>query len=355
MTDDDRTDHLGISVVIITLNEEENVADLLDSMECLDYPSDRYEVVVVDASTDSTPTIVQGYPGVRLIRAERTGFASQKNSGIENTVHEIVAFTDADCEVPSDWLHIIDSVMRDGTPAAIGGNAYAPPGATFTELCFAAVGHPGGGAVGLDGNVTLSEGGIDFIAGCNSVYRRSALEDVGLFDPAFDRGGEDVDVSRRLRAAGYRLEYEPALTVYHMPRAGLREYWRWNMRVGETKHRLYHPSLLRVLSQPSFPLWSLLIVFGLVWLAVVKPSALLPALLLGWISYLVFLYLMAKPYPLLLKRHKRIGLPLWACLTIVPLLIYVRQVAMSIGQLRERRKERERKRVDLRASEADTP
>ena len=326
-----------ISIIVITLNEEKNVRDLLDSMAHLDYPSDRYEIVLVDASSDSTPSIVREFPGVRLILTNEIGFATQKNLGLAQTSHPIVAFTDADCTVPPDWLHVIDVAMRDERLAGIGGNAYAPPGATFIELCYASVGHPAGGAVGLDGNVTPTQDGIEFIGGCNSVYRRSVLEHVGGFDTAFDGGGEDVDISRRLKAARHFIDYVPELTVYHMPRTSIAEYWRWNLRVGSTKYNLHEPSLLRLLFEPSFPFWFVVIAGALLWLAFAEPLALLLVVLLGWVAYLAFLYVGAKPYPLLLKRRKRIGLPLWACLTIVPCLIYIRQLAINIGELRERR------------------
>ena len=326
-----------ISIIVITLNEEKNVRDLLDSMLHLDYPSDCYEVVVVDASSDSTPSIVREYPSVRLILTDEIGFATQKNLGLAQTSHPIVACTDADCTIPSDWLHVIDVAMRNEKLAGIGGNAYAPPRATFIELCYASVGHPAGGAVGLDGNVTPTQDGIEFIGGCNSVYRRSVLEDVGGFDTAFDGGGEDVDISRRLKSAGHFIDYVPELTVYHMPRTSIAEYWRWNLRVGSTKYNLHKPSLLRLIFEPSFSLWSVVIMGVLLWLVFMKPLTLLPVALLGWVAYLVFLYVGAKPYPLLLKRRRRIGLPLWACLTIVPFLIYIRQLAINIGEFRERR------------------
>ena len=108
---------------------------------------------------------------------------------------------------------------------------------------------------------------------------------------------------------------------------------------------LYRPSLARLVLDPSFPVWSVLIAAGLVALAFAAPTLVLPVLLLGWAAFIAFIYVGAKPYPLLLRRRKRIGLPLWAILTLVPLLIYVRQVAINVGELREMVRRARRRQV----------
>jgi cellulose synthase/poly-beta-1,6-N-acetylglucosamine synthase-like glycosyltransferase len=329
-----------ISVIVITFNEESNIRECLDSLTALDYPADLYEIIVVDASMDATPRIVEEFPRVRLVRSQK-GFSQQKNAGLRHAAFDIVAFTDADCVIPPDWLRVIDRAFRDERVAAGGGNAFPPPGTGRFGLWTACVGHPAGGALGFDANVERGEGGIAFVPGCNSVFRKAALQDINGFDPHFFEGGEDVDASRRLRKKGYYLDYIPELTVYHKPRATLWGYWKWNIQVGTTKYSLRRPSLGRLVLQPSFPLWSIAALFGIIWLeAKGHPTAALILAATLWSLLIGVLLILAKPFRLLIKRRRKIGVRLVTVMTVIPGLIYLRQVGIDIGQIRKWRQVR---------------
>ena len=282
---------------------------------------------------DSTPCIAEGYKKVRLIRSQK-GLSQQRNVGLRSANFDILACTDADCIVPRDWLKIINQVFRNKGIAAIGGNAFLPPRTSYFGKCVACVGQPAGGAIGFDGNVTRTENGIDFIAGCNSVYRRSVLLDVGGFDRAFDDDAGDVDISRRMKRKGYYIDYVPALTVYHKPRNTLFRYMRWNVRGGLGKFNLKKPSLLQIIFHPSFPLWSILLFLGV--FSIIKiPTLFIATLFLLWLVSIVVPLVATKSYPLLIKRRKRIGVSLFSILMVIPFLIYVRQICMNIGQIKK--------------------
>ena len=322
-----------ISVVVITYNEEKNIRDCLDSLVLQDYPDGRYEIVVVDSSTDSTPDIVASYEKVRLLRAPK-GFSAQKNAGLEATRFDVIAFTDADCVVPPDWLRVIHTAFQDPRVAAIGGNAYPPPDTSRFGRWSSCVGHPAGGAIGFDANVTRGPEGISFVAGCNSSFRKKALLDAGGFDPNFIDGGEDVDLSRRLRKKGYCLDYIPELTVFHKPRPDLLSYLRWNVAVGVTKYNLKRPSLATILLIPGILLCLALL---LIIPPVLLKSALLFLLIPGslWMAFLGLLIIAARPYQLLFRRRRKIGVSWPAVVTVIPTLIAFRQVWISLGQLKK--------------------
>lgn len=328
-----RDEDFPISIIVITFNEKENIRDCLDSLLELDYPADKYEIIVVDSSTDDTPRIICGYEKVRLVRSKK-GFSVQRNRGLKLATFDILAFTDADCIASRDWLKIINQAFKNKKIAAIGGNAYPPPGTGYFGKCVACVGHPAGGAIGLDANVTRTENGVDFIPGCNAIYRKKVLLDVRGFDTSFIDGGEDVDVSRRIKQKGYQIEYIPELTVYHKPRKTLFEYIRWNIRVGITKFNLKRPSLLELIVRPSFPLWSFLLLLGLIFLIRI-PTLFIASLFTLWFLSIVTLLVFAKPYPLLIKRRSRIGVDLFSIVMVIPFLIYVRQICINIGQMKK--------------------
>jgi GT2 family glycosyltransferase len=329
-----------ISVIVITFNEQANIRGCLDSLTALDYPADLYEIIVVDASTDATPGVVGEYPRVKLVRSTK-GFSQQKNAGLRHAAFDIVAFTDADCVIIPDWLRVIDRAFRDKRVAAVGGNAFPPPGTGRFGLWTACVGHPAGGAIGLDANIERGVDGIAFVPGCNSAFRKTALEDINGFDPLFFDGGEDVDASRRLRKKGYYLDYIPELTIYHRPRATLRDYWKWNIQVGATKYSLKRPSLARLIFQPSFPLWLIAAFVAIVWLGTRgHPGEALAFAAALWVIFIGTLLLFAKPFRLLIKRRKEIRVRLVTVVSVIPGLIYLRQVGINIGQIRKWRRVR---------------
>jgi len=322
-----------ISVIIITFNEEDSIRDCLDSLLDLDYPDEKYEIIVVDASTDRTPGIIASFERVRLLRAPK-GFSVQKNEGLKASRGTIVAFTDADCIVPRDWLSVMARAFRDPRVTAVGGNAYPPPGTGRFGKWVASVGHPAGGSIGFDANVSCSPAGIEFVAGCNSGYRKSRLDIIGGFHSEFADGGEDVDLSRRLKEAGYFIDYIPDLTVFHKPRKTMRSYLRWNVQVGITKYNIRRPGPLKIIFQPSFPFWTACLLGSFLAL----PNFPWTQLTLGAVLYTAFLavlWIKARPYPLLVKRRKTIGISLFSILTVVPALIFLRQECINIGQFKK--------------------
>lgn len=323
-----------ISIIVIAFNEEKNIRDCLDSLMRVDYPEDTFEVLVIDASTDSTPEIVAGYKKVKLLKSEK-GFSQQKNKGIIHASFDIVAFTDTDCIIPKRWLKVINSAFQVPRIAAVGGNAFPPSGTGPFGTWVASVGHPAGGSIGFDANVTRRKGGVEFVAGCNSAYRKKALLDVGMFDPRFFDGGEDVDLSRRLKKKGYFIDYIPELTVYHKPRESLLGFIKWNFGVGVTKFNLKRPKLWQIILDPRFPFWSIVLLASLLYFSVKIPLLFPASLLAFWLAFLLVLTIWTRPFPLLLKRRKRIGVSLGAVLTVIPFLVYLRQAGISCGQLKK--------------------
>ncbi|MFQ3598254.1 MAG: glycosyltransferase [Chloroherpetonaceae bacterium] len=102
-----------VSVIVAARNEEKNIARTLDSLVKLDYPHDRFEIIISDgASTDGTPDIVYGYaqrfPFVHLHRADQNrkirGKANAVHQAVERSKGEFIFLTDADCIVQKTWI-----------------------------------------------------------------------------------------------------------------------------------------------------------------------------------------------------------------------------------------------------------
>jgi N-acetylglucosaminyl-diphospho-decaprenol L-rhamnosyltransferase len=75
---------------------------------------------------------------------------------------------------------------------------------------------------------------VDWVSGANMMIRRSAIERVGLFDENFFLYFEEVDLCRRMKAAGFPVYFVPNASVTHLsgattgvgdPRRRLPKYW----------------------------------------------------------------------------------------------------------------------------------
>jgi glycosyltransferase involved in cell wall biosynthesis len=102
-----------ISVIIPSYNSEETIEDCIDSLLNQSY-ADDYEIILVDSSQDRTPELVsRKYPNVKLIHFDKkTDPGTARNTGVQQSRGELIAFIDADCDASTDWLEKIESSHR---------------------------------------------------------------------------------------------------------------------------------------------------------------------------------------------------------------------------------------------------
>ena len=116
-----------VSVVVAAYNASETLEACLQSLQDLDYPN--FEVLVVDdGSQDDTAAIASKFPQFNCIGlGTNRGLSAARNTGIRNASGSIIAFTDADCEVDSNWLHWLVHAFEQNDWAAVGGPNILPP------------------------------------------------------------------------------------------------------------------------------------------------------------------------------------------------------------------------------------
>ena len=116
-----------MSVVICAYNSEQLIARAIQSVLAQTYPTDRYEVLVVDdGSSDGTVDIVRGYP-VRLVRhATNRGLAAARSTGLDHVNGDIYVSFDDDCFVAPDWLLQLAAGYQQPNVAGVGSTIRAP-------------------------------------------------------------------------------------------------------------------------------------------------------------------------------------------------------------------------------------
>lgn len=181
-------------------------------------------LVIDDGSTDLSVQVAGSYPRVTIVRhAHNSGLAAARNTAFRSARFEWVGSLDADCVAEPSWLEKLALHLPDRKIAGVGG--YLLEGVQNSVADRWRSAHmPQQWGENLIKNPK-------FLFGCNNIFKRSAVLDVGGYDETMRTNGEDCDLSRRLRANNWELLYDPAARVTHLRRDSVKSildtYWRW--------------------------------------------------------------------------------------------------------------------------------
>jgi glucosyl-dolichyl phosphate glucuronosyltransferase len=234
------------SILIATFNRAALLDQTLSSIRHLQVRSDRtWEVIVIDNnSTDDTRAVVERHArdfpvDLRYIHEARQGRSSALNTGIAHARGAIVAMTDDDVQVEAQWLDAAyDALDGEDRSIAYAGGPVRPiweaPPPSWLDLSRG----------DLWGTIAIQDhGAAPFVyeqarkvpLGANMAVRRSVFDAAGMFKADLGRsaggtilGQEVPELLQRVRAAGYRGVYVPAMQVHHHIPAGrlTPEYFR---------------------------------------------------------------------------------------------------------------------------------
>ncbi len=217
-----------VSVVVCTHNGASTIRETLDGLLKLDYPA--FEVIVVnDGSTDATSQIAAEYP-FKLINTENQGLSQARNTGIEVSDGEVIAFIDDDAYPDIHWLRFLALGFMEGEYVGVGGPNLPPLGDGWKAAAIANAPGPN--------PVLLSDKVAEHIPGCNMALRKDALREVGGFDPIFRAAGDDVDMCWRLQEQGGTIGFSSAAVVWHHRRNSFHKYWKQQRSYGKAEAML---------------------------------------------------------------------------------------------------------------------
>jgi glycosyltransferase involved in cell wall biosynthesis len=224
----------SLSVVICAYNASSTLEECLRHTCALEYPG--LEIIVVDdGSTDETATIAAAHPRVRVLSIPHAGLSAARNEGYRAATGELVAYLDSDAYPSPQWPYYLALAMN-GARVGAGGGPNLPP--STDPLGAQRVARAPGGPV----HVLVGDDRAEHVPGCNMVFRRKVLEDLGGFDATFVTAGDDVDLCWRLLDRGLEIGFHPGAFVWHHPRASERRYLRqqynygWSESLVETRH-----------------------------------------------------------------------------------------------------------------------
>lgn len=225
-----------VSIIVPVYNDPTGVGETLASLTALDYPTDRYEVIVADNnSTDDTRRVVErvadAHRNVSLVveRARQSSYAA-RNRGIGASTGELLAFVDADMHVDPDWLsRVVAELDRSGADyMGCAVELYSPNGAPTLADRFDA-------ARGFDIERYIAD--LDFAPTCCLVVRRAVIEAVGEFDDRLVSSG-DMEFGNRVADAGFSLHFARDIPMYHPTRSSVRANVKKAVRIGRGRYQL---------------------------------------------------------------------------------------------------------------------
>ncbi|HET7079677.1 MAG TPA: glycosyltransferase family 2 protein [Chloroflexia bacterium] len=279
----------SLALVIVNYNTRELLTGCLDSVfasRCR-YP---FHVILVDNnSTDGSAELVRTqYPQATLLESARNGgfgyannialralavpprpappeqpaseIPEQGDAGIRFST-DYILFLNPDTVLPPDALEVMVDFLERTPQAGVVGPRMEKPDGTLDLACRRAFPTPLNSLFKLTGlsrlfphhpliaryNLThlredeLAE--VDSVMGAFMLVRGTALGQAGLFDERFFMYGEDLDLAYRIKARGWQVFYNPAVTVLHIKGASsrkrstrsIREFYR-AMHIFYAKH-----------------------------------------------------------------------------------------------------------------------
>jgi len=107
-----------VSLIVAVWNEGSRIAKCIKSILNQNYPKDKIEVIVAGGGKDDTVTVCKKFEKEKKIKflyeKERQGKWHALNRAIDSAKNETIAFTDADCVLPKNWLKNLVSRLNDG-------------------------------------------------------------------------------------------------------------------------------------------------------------------------------------------------------------------------------------------------
>lgn len=233
------------SIIVPVYNRRNEVRDLLES---LSHQTDKdFEVVLVeDGSSEPSDEIAKEYEdrvAVKYFYKSNEGRSIARNYGMEHAEGDYFLFFDSDCVIPEHYIATLKAALDKKYTDCFGGPDAAHDSFTDTQKAinysmtsFLTTGGIRGGKVQLEKFVPRT---------FNMGFSRKVWEKVGGFREMFS---EDIDMSTRIRQAGFSISLIRDAFVYHKRRTNLKLFCRQIYVFGMSRITLYilYPDSLKL-------------------------------------------------------------------------------------------------------------
>jgi GT2 family glycosyltransferase len=198
----------SVSIIIPTFNGASRIGNCLEALSSQIVGRDVEILVVNDGSTDNTASVVGSYPGARLLTQANAGPAAARNRGALEARGTILLFTDDDCVPLPNWLDAMLEPFKD--PEVVGAKGIYRTRQRRLAARFVQTEYEDKYRL----MARLPE--IDFIDTYSAAFLRDRFLEMSGYDTSFPVAcAEDIELSYRMSARGWKMKFAPAAIVYH--------------------------------------------------------------------------------------------------------------------------------------------
>ncbi len=218
-----------VSIIVLNYNGKKYLKDCFESLEKINYPNERYEVIMGDnASTDGSIEYVEkSFPGIKILEfKENHGFCKGNNLCAQHANGEYLVFLNNDTIVDKNWLkNLIQGILSEKDVVSAGCKMLKPYEINEKKV----IDYAGGkftyemnlyeGIYETDGEKYSVQKYTGYGCGAGFIVEKKFFLDIGGFDEYYFGGGEEVELGLRAWQYGYKVLYVPSSVLIHK-RAG---------------------------------------------------------------------------------------------------------------------------------------
>ena len=235
-----------ISIVIPTTGHVKFIKGLVESVNKLDYPKEKYELILIGDEETELLNIsskrANDYGIKTVVKYEPFAAGKKRNIGVEVANGDIIAFTDDDTILREDWLNNAVKHLNDNTNyVGVGGPNFTPrEGLPFAK----AVGRIFGSKFLFSFRYTIGHAKpkeIEHNPTCNYIIKKEVFKTVQFHNTLWP--GEDAEFDIRLIKNGFKILYAPNVVVWHHRRSRPLPFLKQMFNYGKTRAQVtrMHP------------------------------------------------------------------------------------------------------------------
>lgn len=229
-----RKEHLNIhtqtniDIIIAAYNEEKVIIQTINNLLEIDYP--YFNIIVVnDGSTDNTLEVLKLHynlhANVKIVSQSKMGKSHAANYGLTFSTSEIVAFIDADTQVPSNILQIISNCFFDKEVCAMAGYLKVQ---NLENMLTIGQNIEYATVMNLEREMFSKINTLTTIPGAICAFRKLKLLEIGGFRN--ETITEDCDITFKILKTNYRIVNERKAIAYTLAPTTLRMFIRQRIR-----------------------------------------------------------------------------------------------------------------------------
>ena len=215
--------HPFFSIIVPVYNRPQEVEELVESLAG---QSDKdFEIVIVeDGSTVSCEEACKKQAHnirIKYFHKSNEGRSIARNYGMERADGDFFIFVDSDCIIPPDYIESLKKSIQENPTDCFGGPDSAHESFTdiqkainFSMTSFFTTGGIRGGKKSMEKFTPRT---------FNMGFDKQVFEKVGGFREMFS---EDIDMSTRIKNAGYKITLYPDVKVFHKRRVDFKKFWK---------------------------------------------------------------------------------------------------------------------------------